>query len=205
MFTGHNVVKVFGRQEEAIDDVRRAERASSTRRPSRPSSSPGIIMPVMNFVKQPQLRGHRRHRRPHGRQRPLSPRRRAGVHPVLAPVHAADRADRRHHERAAVGTAASAERVFELLDEPEETPDAADAASTFEPAGHVELRATCRSATSPDTPLIEDLTLDVQPGETVAIVGPTGAGKTTLVNLLMRFYELDGGAHPRRRRRHRGT
>jgi ABC-type multidrug transport system ATPase subunit len=54
----------------------------------------------------------------------------------------------------------------------------------------------------PDTPLIEDLTLDVKPGETVAIVGPTGAGKTTLVNLLLRFYEIDHGRITRRRRRH---
>ena len=52
---------------------------------------------------------------------------------------------------------------------------------------------TSRSATSPTTPLIEDLNVVVEPGETVAIVGPTGAGKTTLVNLLMRFYDVDGG------------
>ena len=55
----------------------------------------------------------------------------------------------------------------------------------------------------PDNPLIEDLSLVAEPGQTVAIVGPTGAGKTTLVNLIMRFYELDGGVDPPRRPRHR--
>ena len=50
------------------------------------------------------------------------------------------------------------------------------------------------SATSEDAPVIEDMSIDIHEGQTVAIVGPTGAGKTTLVNLLMRFYEIDGGA-----------
>ena len=60
-------------------------------------------------------------------------------------------------------------------------------------AGRGSPSRTSRSATSPDTPLIEDLDLVVEPGQTVAIVGPTGAGKTTLVNLLMRFYDVDSG------------
>ena len=90
-------------------------------------------------------------------------------------------------------TAASAERVFELLDEAEEEPDAA-APVVLEHTQRPHQRSrTCRSATCADTPLIEDLTLDVRPGQTVAIVGPTGAGKTTLVNLLLRFYEIDHG------------
>ncbi len=89
---------------------------------------------------------------------------------------------------------ASAERVFELLDADEQTPDADPADA--EPAPPVRGRVTfehVRFSYDPANPLIEDLSLVAEPGSTVAIVGPTGAGKTTLVNLLMRFYELDGG------------
>src|SRR6478735_2173370 len=87
---------------------------------------------------------------------------------------------------------ASAERVFELLDEPEQEPDAEDAPALVEGDGTIEFQDVAFSY-SPDRPLIHDLSFRVEPGQTVAIVGPTGAGKTTLVNLLMRFYELDGG------------
>lgn len=88
-------------------------------------------------------------------------------------------------------TIASAERVFELLDEEEAVPD-------MEPIQHLEDPKVVsfehvNFSYKPDTKLIEDLNLTVRPGEKVAIVGPTGAGKTTLVNLLMRFYEVDGG------------
>lgn len=87
---------------------------------------------------------------------------------------------------------ASAERVFELLDEDEESPDAGGASAAAGGRGRVEFEHV-RFSYSPDKPLIEDLSLTVEPGQTVAIVGPTGAGKTTLVNLLVRFYEPDGG------------
>ena len=102
---------------------------------------------------------------------------------------------------------ASAERIFELLDAEEERPDdvapgsagaagtaGAAAASPKSPAGPgvIEMEHV-RFSYSPEVELIRDLSLRVDPGHTVAIVGPTGAGKTTLVNLLMRFYELDGG------------
>ena len=87
---------------------------------------------------------------------------------------------------------ASAERVFELLDEPEQSPDADPAETPGATLGriafeHVSFRY------DPEKPLIDDLSLRAEPGQTVAIVGPTGAGKTTLVGLMMRFYELDGG------------
>jgi ATP-binding cassette, subfamily B, multidrug efflux pump len=89
---------------------------------------------------------------------------------------------------------ASAERVFALLDAAEMDPDPAEPARPVEGAvrGRVEFQdVSFRYAA--DRPLIEHVSLTVQPGQTVAIVGPTGAGKTTLVNLLMRFYEIDSG------------
>jgi ATP-binding cassette subfamily B protein len=87
---------------------------------------------------------------------------------------------------------ASAERVFQLLDEDEQSADDPAAPAPAEGDGTIEFDHVAFSY-SPDQPLISDLSFTVRPGQTVAIVGPTGAGKTTLVNLLMRFYELDGG------------
>jgi ATP-binding cassette subfamily B protein len=87
---------------------------------------------------------------------------------------------------------ASAERVFEFLDEDEERPDPDEPTLAAEPRGRIEFEHVAFSYDS-DKPLITDLSLLAEPGSTVAIVGPTGAGKTTLVNLIMRFYELDGG------------
>jgi len=88
---------------------------------------------------------------------------------------------------------ASAERVFELLDAPEEAETATTSLEGIDVLGRVEFRDVDFSY-SPDKPLIEDLSLVAEPGETVAIVGPTGAGKTTLVNLIMRFYDIGSGA-----------
>jgi len=87
---------------------------------------------------------------------------------------------------------ASAERVFELLDEPEQEPDTATPVRLEKAAGRVAFEGVSFRYKA-DEPLIEDLDLLVEPGQTVAIVGPTGAGKTTLVNLLLRFYEIDSG------------
>jgi ATP-binding cassette subfamily B protein len=88
---------------------------------------------------------------------------------------------------------ASAERVFEFLDVDEQSPDPVDAQTVVSPKGRVAFEAVTFSY-SANKPLITDLSLIAEPGQTIAIVGPTGAGKTTLVNLLMRFYELNGGA-----------
>jgi ATP-binding cassette subfamily B protein len=88
---------------------------------------------------------------------------------------------------------ASAERVFELLDGPEEAPDGGPELAPPDGRGRVEFRRVSFSY-RPGTPVINDLSLVAEPGSTVAIVGPAGAGKTTLVNLLMRFYEIDSGA-----------
>ncbi|MGJ4846024.1 ABC transporter ATP-binding protein [Leifsonia sp. Le1] len=87
---------------------------------------------------------------------------------------------------------ASAERTFEFLDADEQDPDDVKAELPERTDGHVEFENVSFSY-SPATPLIEDLSFSVEPGHTVAIVGPTGAGKTTLVNLVMRFYELNSG------------
>jgi ATP-binding cassette subfamily B multidrug efflux pump len=87
---------------------------------------------------------------------------------------------------------ASAERIFALLDAEEQEPDTEQPQAPTELRGQVEFQHVAFSY-DPDTPLISDLSLCVSPGQTVAIVGPTGAGKTTLVNLLMRFYEVTGG------------
>jgi ATP-binding cassette subfamily B multidrug efflux pump len=87
---------------------------------------------------------------------------------------------------------ASAERVFELLDAQQQTPDPARPEVPGERRGRVAFEQVSFRY-RPDRPLIDDLSLVAEPGQTVAIVGPTGAGKTTLVNLILRFYELDGG------------
>jgi len=87
---------------------------------------------------------------------------------------------------------ASAERVFEVLDADEQEAEVGVPDVIDDPRGEVAFEGVSFAYT-PDQPLIEDLDLVVRPGQTVAIVGPTGAGKTTLVNLIMRFYELDGG------------
>ncbi|MDN5914858.1 MAG: ABC transporter ATP-binding protein/permease [Pseudonocardia sp.] len=87
---------------------------------------------------------------------------------------------------------ASAERVFQLLDAEEQLPDPASPQRRTQRRGRVEFEDVSFRYLA-DTPLIEDLSLVAEPGSTVAIVGPTGAGKTTLVNLILRFYELDGG------------
>ena len=122
----------------------------------------------------------------------LTPRRRAGVHPVLATVHPADDPTGVDGQRAAVGhrlgraclrTARRrrAERGSSRSGGRRRTARAGSSSSTS------------RSRTTPTNPLISDLSFVADPGQTIAIVGPTGAGKTTLVNLIMRFYELDGG------------
>lgn len=87
---------------------------------------------------------------------------------------------------------ACAERVFALIEEKTEIPDSADAPNTFEPSGDVKFNDVFFSYDK-NKKLIEDLNLDIKKGQRVAIVGPTGAGKSTLINLLMRFYDVDQG------------
>src|SRR5699024_11921207 len=87
----------------------------------------------------------------------------------------------------------SAARVFELIDEPAAPAEPADAVVLTEPEGRILLEHVDFSYT-PEVPLIQDLNLSVKPGQRIAIVGPTGCGKTTLINLLMRFYDVQKGS-----------
>lgn len=89
-------------------------------------------------------------------------------------------------------TAAAAERVFELLDEEEETIETSQIEKPDPLKGHIKFQNVCFSY-SPDKPVINNFSVDIKPGQRVAIVGPTGAGKTTIVNLLMRFYDVNSG------------
>ena len=190
MFTGHNVVKVFGCQEEAIatfDMQNEGLRESSFRA----QFVSGIIMPFMlfggnlNYVAVCVLGG----------LRVASGTMSLGdvtafiQYVQQSGVHITQTAGILNVFQSAV---ASAERVFEMLDEEEESADPAKPVVLKESTGHIVLKDVSFRYL-PDTPLIEHLNLEVQPGQTVAIVGPTGAGKTTLVNLLMRFYEIDEG------------
>lgn len=90
-------------------------------------------------------------------------------------------------------TAAAAERVFEFLEEEEEIPDIADPVQPESIEGHV-IFQNVKFGYAPDKVIIHDFSADIKPGQKIAIVGPTGAGKTTMVKLLMRFYDVDGGA-----------
>jgi ATP-binding cassette subfamily B multidrug efflux pump len=191
MFTGHNIVKVFGCQEEAIatfDKQNEGLRESSFKA----QFVSGIIMPFMlfggnlNYVAVCVLGG----------LRVASGTMSLGdvtafiQYVQQSGVHITQTAGIVNVFQSAV---ASAERVFEMLDEEEESADPAKLVVLKESTGHIVLRDVSFRYL-PDTPLIHGLNLEVQPGQTVAIVGPTGAGKTTLVNLLMRFYELDEGS-----------
>jgi ATP-binding cassette subfamily B protein len=192
MHTGHSIVKVFGRQQEAIETFDR-ENEKLYDASYRAQFISGIIQPSMNFIANLNYVAIA----------VIGGLRVAAGQLSLGDVIAFIQYSRQFTfpiiQTASIANVlqsavASAERVFELLDEPEEIPDpvvprvlaraVGAGAVTFE---DVSFRY------EPDKPLIDDLNLDVKAGQTVAIVGPTGAGKTTLVNLLMRFYEIDGG------------
>ena len=188
--TGHNVVKVFGHQREAVERFDE-ENQKLYEASFQAQFISGIIMPVMTFVGNlnyvaiaviggvqvangTMSLGDVQAFIQYSRQFTFPIAQVAGIMNLLQ------------------SAVASAERVFELLDEAEEIPDTESPRVLTAAAGRVQLRDVSFRYVA-DTPLIEDFDLDVQPGETVAIVGPTGAGKTTVVNLLMRFYEIDRG------------
>jgi len=190
-FTGHNVVKVFGRQEEVIAAFD-AHNEKLYRSSFRAQFISGTIQPVMNFV------GNLNYVAVAVVGGVMVANGRISLGDVQAFIQYSRQFTMPITQTASImnvlqSAAASAERVFELLDEAEEEPEAAEVVTLPHTRGHITLRDVSFRYV-PDTPLIEHLDLDVPPGQTVAIVGPTGAGKTTLVNLLLRFYELDGGA-----------
>jgi ATP-binding cassette subfamily B protein len=190
MHTGHSIVKAFGRQAEAIEQFDR-ENEQLFQASYRAQFLSGTIQPAMQFIAninyvlicviggiqvangQMSL-GDVQAFVQYSRQFTMPITQTASIANVIQ------------------SAVASAERVFELLDEPEETPDVAHIGVRPAVAGRVELQDVSFRYLR-DAPLIDDLNLTVEPGQMVAIVGPTGAGKTTLVNLLMRFYEIDGG------------
>lgn len=200
MYTGHALVRVFGRQEEAartFDEHNGALYASSLKA----QAISGVIQPVsmfvgnLNYVLVAVVGGLRV----------------ATGAMSLGDVQAFIQYSRQfNHPLSQMASlsnvvqsgVASAERIFQLLDAPEQSPDAPAGPAPAVPAPAPDQPAEPRGRVvfqdvsfryTPDTPLIEGLSLTVEPGQTVAIVGHTGAGKTTLVNLLMRFYEVTAG------------
>jgi ATP-binding cassette subfamily B protein len=191
MHTGHAVVKLFGRQEEAITefDTRNEALYEASYRAQFLS---GMIQPLITFISNLNY---------------VAIAVIGGVQVATGQISLGDVQAFIQYSRqftfpiiqlAAIANTlqsavASAERVFELLDVPEEVPDPVAPQVLAEPAAGRVVLEDVSFRYEPDTPLIEDLHLRVEPGETIAIVGPTGAGKTTLVNLLMRFYDVDRG------------
>ncbi|MFF3604661.1 ABC transporter ATP-binding protein [Streptomyces sp. NPDC002463] len=190
MYTGHSLVKVFGRQEESAKDFREQNEALYEAGFKAQFNS-GVMQPVMffisniNYVLVAVVGGLR------VATGTLS------IGDVQAFIQYSRQFSMPLTQVASMANlvqsgVASAERIFELLDAEEQEPDAAAGEKPIDLKGKVALDQVSFRYEA-DKPLIEDLSLTVDPGQTVAIVGPTGAGKTTLVNLLMRFYEVTGG------------
>ncbi|MFE9824931.1 ABC transporter ATP-binding protein [Streptomyces sp. NPDC005791] len=190
MYTGHTLVKVFGRQEESARDF--AEQNEALYEAGfKAQFNSGIMQPLMmfvsnlNYVLVAVVGGLR------VASGALS------IGDVQAFIQYSRQFSMPLTQVASMANLvqsgiASAERVFGLLDAEEQTPDPDPAERPEQLRGSVSLE-NVSFRYDPEKPLIEDLSLSVEPGHTVAIVGPTGAGKTTLVNLLMRFYEVTGG------------
>jgi ATP-binding cassette, subfamily B, multidrug efflux pump len=189
-FTGHSLMKIFGRQketQEAFEIDNEALFAASFRA----QFLSGLIMPIMMFVGNLN----------YVVIAVIGALRVAGGTMSLGNVQAFIQYSRQFTQPVTQAASminllqsgvASAERVFELLDAEEEIPDDHHPRLVDVPHGRVTFEHVSFRYEA-DRPVIEDLSMTVEPGQTVAIVGPTGAGKTTLVNLIMRFYELDGG------------
>jgi len=189
MFTGHSLVRVFGRQNEARRTF--AEHNDQLYASSfRAQFISGLIQPAMMFISNLN----------YVLVAVVGGLRVASGALSLGEVQAFIQYSRQFSQpltqvasmaNLIQSGVASAERVFALLDAPEQSPEPPTAT-----LDRVRGRVTFEDVSFryvPDKPLIEHLSLDVEPGQTVAIVGPTGAGKTTLVNLLMRFYDVDSG------------
>src|SRR2546429_1229943 len=190
MYTGHKIVKAFGREEQSVAEFN--ERNEKLYNAGwRAQFVSGIIMPLMRFIGNigyvfvAVVGGI------------MVTRNAIAIGDVQAFIQYAQQFTQPITQLANFANViqsamASAERIFELLDEREEIPGAVDADAIEHPEGAVQF-SMFRFGYTPDNILMEDMNIDVQPGQMIAIVGPTGAGKTTLVNLLMRFYEVNSG------------
>jgi ATP-binding cassette subfamily B protein len=191
MFTGHSVVKVFGHQDEAVEIFDR-ENEGLYGASFKAQFISGTIQPALGWLNNLNYVG----------VAVIGALRVASGTLTLGDVQAFIQYSRQFTQpivqtasiaNVLQSAAASAERVFELLDAEEQVPETTEPVRLEKATGHVEFRHISFRYKE-DVPLIDDLSLEAEPGQTVAIVGPTGAGKTTLVNLLMRFYELDVGS-----------
>ncbi|MFA5593861.1 MAG: ABC transporter ATP-binding protein [Trueperaceae bacterium] len=189
-FTGHSLVKVFGRQEE-VQELFEEENRGLYEAGFRAQFLSGLIMPASAFIGNLS----------YALVAVIGGLRVANGTITLGAVQAFIQYSRQFSQPVTQiasmvnmlqSGVASAERVFELLDAEEQVEDESGVSLPSPVRGRVTFEDVSFRYEE-DRPLIEDLSLVAEPGQTVAIVGPTGAGKTTLVNLLMRFYELDGG------------
>ncbi|KZM34125.1 putative ABC transporter ATP-binding protein [Oerskovia enterophila] len=190
MYTGHALVKVYGHQQTAVDTFE-TENAELYEASFKAQFISGIIQPAMGFVANLN----------YVIVAVVGGLRVASGTLSLGDVQAFIQYSRQFTQpitqiasmmNLLQSGVASAERVFELLDAEEQSPDPSPAAVVTDVQGRVAFEDVSFRYV-PDRPLIDDLSIVAEPGQTVAIVGPTGAGKTTLVNLIMRFYEVDGG------------
>ncbi|WP_404710765.1 ABC transporter ATP-binding protein [Sphingomonas sp. MMS24-J13] len=189
-YTGHSLMKVFGHQQRARAEFEKSNRSLSDNA-FRAQFLAGVIQPAImavgNLAYISVVIG--------GGLRVASGAMTIGaLQSFIQYVRQLNQPMSQISGMAAIvqSAAASAERIFELLDAPELSPEPAQPADVARPRGHIRFEHV-RFRYDPARPLFEDVSLEALPGQTIAIVGPTGAGKTTLVNLLMRFYEIDGG------------
>jgi ATP-binding cassette subfamily B protein len=189
-FTGHSLVKVFGRRAD-VEKRFAAKNNELFEAGFRAQFVSNLIMPAIQFIMNLNFVAIA----VVGARRVLSGAMKLGS--VQAFIQYSRQFSQQLGQLAQMASVlqsgvASAERVFEVLDADEQTPDAVAPARLEQVRGEVRFEHVSFRY-KPDQPLIDDLSLVAAPGQTVAIVGPTGAGKTTLVNLIMRFYELDAG------------
>jgi ATP-binding cassette subfamily B multidrug efflux pump len=190
MYTGHKIVKAFGREGQSVAEF--TERNEKLYNAGwRAQFVSGIIMPLMRFIGNigyvfvAVVGGI------------MVTQRAITIGDVQAFIQYAQQFTQpiiqlANFANVIQSAMASAERIFELLDEQEEIPEAASAKVIEHPEGAVQFEHV-KFGYQEDAILMQDMNIDVNPGQMIAIVGPTGAGKTTLVNLLMRFYEVNSG------------